>query len=112
MNVQLLELKKRMKKKLIEKFITIKKNLVQVKINIKNIKQNIKNDKKMIKKRFIQIETKAVFDKNELHEKIDDFSIDVKNLVVITRNDKLCRFNKVINRVKIRKSIFDFDKFT
>ncbi len=111
-NVQLLELKKRMKKRLIEKFITIKKNLVQVKIDIESIKQNIKDDKKMIKKKFIQIKIKAVFDKDELHEKIDDFSIDVKNLVVITRNDKLRRFHEVINRVKIRKSILDFDKFT
>ncbi len=87
-NVQLLKLKKRMKKKLIEKFITIKKDLVQIKIDIESIKQNIKNDKKMIKKRFIQIKIKAVFDKDELHEKIDDFSIDVKNLVVITKNDR------------------------
>jgi seryl-tRNA synthetase len=111
-NVQLLELKKRMKKRLIEKFITIKKNLVQVKIDIESIRQNIKDDKKMIEKRLIQIKTKAVFDKNELHEKIDDFSIDVKNLVVITRNDRLRRFHEVISRVKVRKSVFDFDKFT
>ncbi len=66
----------------------------------------------MINKNLIQIKNKAVFDKNELHEKINDFSIDVKNLVVITKNDKLRQFHEIISRVKVRKSILDFDKFT
>jgi esterase/lipase len=110
-NEQLIKLNSKMKTRLIEKFLTIKKNIEQVKNDVEQIRQNIKKIKKMIEKRIIQIEKKMKLNKNVLHNKIDEFAIDVKNLVVITRNDRLHRFHEVIKHIKVFKFVLDFDIF-
>ncbi len=64
-----------------------------------------------MKEKIIQIEKKMKLNKNVLHNKIDEFAIDVKNLVVITKNDKFHRFHEVIKHIKVLKFILDFDIF-
>ncbi len=82
-----------------------------MKNDVEQIKQNIKEVKKMIKEKIIQIEKKMKLNKNVLHNKIDEFAIDVKNLVVITRNNRLHRFHEVIKHIKVLKFVLDFDTF-
>jgi hypothetical protein len=82
-----------------------------MKNDVEQIKQNIKKIKKMMKEKIIQIEKTMKLNKNVLHNKIDEFAIDVKNLVVITRNDKFHRLHEVIKHIKVFKFVFDFDIF-
>ncbi len=49
--------------------------------------------------------------KNVLHNKINDFAIKMKNVVVITRNDKFRLFHEIINQIMIFKFVLDFDIF-
>ncbi len=65
----------------------------------------------MIKRIIIQIEKKMKLNKHILHNKMNDFAIEMQNLDVITRNNKLRRFHEVIRHIKILKFVLDFDTF-
>ncbi len=105
-NKRFVNLKQKIKQKMIEKLISIKKNVARIKKNIDQTKQNIKI-KKTIENRFRQMKEKSELDKNDLHKKIDNFAIEEQNNVVIARNDRLRRFHEKINHIRVLKLIFD-----
>jgi uncharacterized membrane protein len=78
-----------------------------VKENIDQTRQNIKVRKKAIEDRLRQMREKSELDKNDLHEKIDNFAIEEQNNVAIAKNDRLRRFHEKISHIRVLKSIFD-----